>query len=315
MFLFLGINEISFTLSCFVLSLFVVQFLRISCSLLSGAQQVYHFLIALSIPFFKIFRIFLNIFWGCRETIFKHTKCAFLKTNYANLEEAVFIIAVRTFLIYSILTFFMRFLGKRQVGQLEIGEFVSTLLLSELAAFPIADPNIPLTFAILPVTLIVLFEFLTSCLCARFPFFKKMFDGCPAVLIRKGKLDEKALFKARFSPDELLSQLRLKNVANPTDVDYAILEQNGQLSVILKKPLQNLTPQDVGMAPANEGYATPIVICGRINYSALDAAQMTKKVLLKKLKGTPLKDVLLFTIDDGGNEYLVKHTDSDKTKG
>jgi uncharacterized membrane protein YcaP (DUF421 family) len=222
------------------------------------------------------------------------------------LEDRLFIIALRTLIIYAILTVFMRLLGKRQVGQLEIGEFISALLLSELAAFPIADPSIPLTFALLPVSLIVLLELLTSCLCARFPRFKKLFDGCPAVLIRKGRLDEKALFKARFSPDELLSQLRLKNVADPNDVDYAILEQNGQLSVILNKSAQSTTPKDFEKAPANEGYAVPLVICGKINRSALEAMNLSETSLRKKLKDIPLEKVLLFTIDDGGNEYLVK---------
>ena len=218
----------------------------------------------------------------------------------------MFIIALRTLLIYAILTLFVRFLGKRQVGQLEIGEFISALLLSELAAFPIADPSIPLLFAVLPVSIIVLLEILTSCLCARFPFFKKLFDGCPAVLIRRGKIDEAALFKARFSPDELLSQLRLKGVSDPTQVDYAVLEQNGQLSVILKNKFRPLSPSDLGQNPSDEGYALPLVICGRINRSALSAMGMTEQALTSRLGSTPVEDILLYTVDDGGTEYLVK---------
>ena len=218
----------------------------------------------------------------------------------------MFIIALRTLLIYAILTLFVRFLGKRQVGQLEIGEFISALLLSELAAFPIADPSIPLLFAVLPVSIIVLLEILTSCLCARFPFFKKIFDGCPAVLIRRGKIDEAALFKARFSPDELLSQLRLKGVSDPTQVDYAVLEQNGQLSVILKNKFRPLSPSDLGKNPSDEGYALPLVICGRINRSALSAMGMTEQALTSRLGSTPVEDILLYTVDDGGTEYLVK---------
>lgn len=226
----------------------------------------------------------------------------------------MFAIALRTLLIYALLTIFVRFLGKRQVGQLEIGEFISALLLSELAAFPIADPSVPLSFAILPVSLIVLLEMLTSCLCARFPFFKKLFDGCPAILIRQGQLDEDALFKARISPDELLGQLRLKDVSDPSQVDYAILEQNGQLSVILKNKYRPLSPSDLQGNPQNDGYAVPLVICGDINRSALKAKKMTKADLTKKLKGVPVKDILLFTIDDGGNEYLAKKALPQKNK-
>ena len=151
------------------------------------------------------------------------------------------IISFRTLIIFLFLSFFMRLLGKRQVGQLEIGEFISALLLSELAAFPISDPDVPLLHALLPIGLIVCLEIFISCLCARFPFIKKVFDGCPAVLIRKGQVDPSALSKARISPDELLAQLRLKGCADPSKVDYALLEQNGQFSVVLKSESQPLS--------------------------------------------------------------------------
>lgn len=218
-------------------------------------------------------------------------------------------IALRTALIFVFLTFFMRLLGKRQVGQLEIGEFVSALLLSELAAFPVADPDVPLIFALLPITLIVTLEILFSCLCARFPFIKKIVDGCPAILIKKGTVDQAALLKTRISPDELLSQLRLKGCSDPSEADYAILEQNGQLSVILKSPNRPICPCDLGLSPQNQGYAQPLVICGRINRSALSSCGLDEKLLINKLHGLSPADVLLFTIDDGGKEFLVKYQD------
>ena len=223
-------------------------------------------------------------------------------------------IAVRTVLIYLFLTFFMRLLGKRQVGQLEIGEFVSALLLSELAAFPVADPDIPLAFALLPIALIVLLEILISALCARFPVIKKVFDGCPALLIRKGIIDQRALSKARIPPDELLAQLRLKNVSDPATVDYAILEQNGQLSVILKNPYRPLCPQDLEKHPQNEGYAVPVILCGRINFSGLFAMGLNEQTLQRKLGSLPVSEILLYTLDDAGKEYLVKYTDVKEEK-
>ena len=217
------------------------------------------------------------------------------------------IISFRTVLIFVFLTIFMRLLGKRQVGQLEIGEFVSALLISELAASPIADPDAPLLFALLPMALIVILEILISCLCAHFPSVKKLFDGCPSVLIRKGQVDQDALAKARLSPDELLSQLRLKGCAHPAEADYAVLEQNGQLSVIFKASDRPLTPGDLQLNLPDEGYALPLVICGRINHSALCASGMGEKDLIKKLKGTPLSSVLLFAVDDTGKEFLAKY--------
>ena len=91
-------------------------------------------------------------------------------------------IALRALFIYIFLTFIMRISGKRQVGQLQVGELVTALLLSELAAFPIADQSIPLIFAVLPVTLILLLEILSACLCALFPRMKKIIEGTPSLL-------------------------------------------------------------------------------------------------------------------------------------
>ena len=226
---------------------------------------------------------------------------------FAHLEVFLLIISFRTLIIFLFLSFFMRLLGKRQVGQLEIGEFISALLLSELAAFPISDPDVPLIHALLPIGLIVCLEIFISCLCARFPFIKKVFDGCPAVLIRKGQVDPSAVSKARISPDEHLAQLRLKGCADPSKVDYALLEQNGQFSVVLKSESQPLSPSDIEKKPADCGYAVPLVICGRINRSGLDAIGITERELKKKIGNVATSEILLFTSDDCGNEYMVRY--------
>lgn len=214
-------------------------------------------------------------------------------------------IAFRTVFIYIFLTFFMRILGKRQVGQMQLSELVTALLLSELAAFPIADQNVPLAFAVIPVLLIVTCEITSTCLCALFPKMKKLIEGTPALLIVNGKLNQKQLFKNRLSPDELLAQLRLKDVSDLSKVDYAILEQNGQLSVILKAPNQPLTPSDMNINPKTEGLTRPLIICGKIDRSNMKRLNLTKDLLQKRLGTTPIKDVLLYTVNDGGECRLI----------
>ena len=213
-------------------------------------------------------------------------------------------IALRTLFIYIFLTFIMRISGKRQVGQLQVGELVTALLLSELAAFPIADQSIPLIFAVLPVTLILLLEILSACLCALFPRMKKIIEGTPSLLIVHGKLHEKALYASRLSPDELLAQLRLKDVSDLSLVDYAILEQNGQLSVILKPEKQPVT-QTVGMAKS-------LIVCGKIDRSNLKHLNITEKALKKRLGNTKISDVLLYTVNDGGECRLILKEDKSK---
>ena len=213
--------------------------------------------------------------------------------------------AIRTLFVYLILTFFLRVSGKRQVGQMEVGDLVCALLLSELAALPLTDPDIPLLYLLIPVPLIILCEILSACLCALFPKFKKVVEGTPSILIDKGLLDQKQLTKARLSPDELLAQLRLKGVSDLSQVYSAILEQNGQLSVILNSACQPATPSHFGMEVVEEGVAFPLIVSGRINRSGLDRLQMTEKQLRTKIAPHDLRDVLLCTVSDGGKLFLV----------
>ena len=216
-------------------------------------------------------------------------------------------IALRTLFIYIFLTFIMRISGKRQVGQLQVGELVTALLLSELAAFPIADQSIPLIFAVLPVTLILLLE-----ICALFPRMKKIIEGTPSLLIVHRKLHEKALYASRLSPDELLAQLRLKDVSDLSLVDYAILEQNGQLSVILKPEKQPVTPEDLNLTPQTVGMAKSLIVCGKIDRSNLKHLNITEKALKKRLGNTKISDVLLYTVNDGGECRLILKEDKSK---
>ena len=213
--------------------------------------------------------------------------------------------AVRTLAVYLLLTFFLRISGKRQVGQMEVGDLVCALLLSELAALPLTDPDIPLVHLLVPVPLIILCEILSACLCALFPKFKKIVEGTPSILIDKGVIDQKQLFKARISPDELLAQLRLKGVADLSEVYAAVLEQNGQLSVILKSECRPAALSDLGLEVAEQGVGYPLIVSGRINRSGLDRMHLTEKQLRSKIAPHDMRDVLLCTLNDTGRLCLV----------
>ena len=190
-------------------------------------------------------------------------------------------IALRTLFIYIFLTFIMRISGKRQVGQLQVGELVTALLLSELAAFPIADQSIPLIFAVLPVTLILLLEILSACLCALFPRMKKIIEGTPSLLIVDGKLHDKAVYAS-------------------------------QLSVILKPEKQPVTPDDLNLTPQTVGMAKSLIVCGKIDRSNLKHLNITEKALKKRLGNTKISDVLLYTVNDGGECRLILKEDKSK---
>ena len=155
-------------------------------------------------------------------------------------------VLIRTAIIYVLFTIAIRLMGKRQVGELQISELITTFMLSELAINPIQDISIPIAYALVPLVFLFSMEVITSFLVTKLPKFRRAFMGAPSIIIRSGELDQKELGRLRISISELLSELRLKNVSKIEDVDYAILEQNGQLSVFLKGNMQS----SIGIAHA-----------------------------------------------------------------
>jgi len=203
--------------------------------------------------------------------------------------KAVASIFVRTFIIYILIAFALRIMGKRQIGELEVSELVSTLLISEIAALPIADPDIPLLNAIIPVLFIFSLEIIISSLKNKSEKLKKFVEGEPIFLIFKGKICEKALKDNRLSINELLSEARLQSIGDISEIYYAILEQNGQISFLKRGK--------------NESIAIPLVIDGEVKEEALSQTGFTKKRLLREIKERRLtpQNIFLMTLDDDEN--------------
>lgn len=217
----------------------------------------------------------------------------------------MFATIIRTIIVYFYLIIAMRLTGKRQIGQMQMSEFVTALLLSELAALPIADLSIPLFSSLIPIILLLCLEISIPFLANKIPIFKKMIDGTPSIIIKKGQLDQNELERLRLSVDELLSELRLKNITDISDVEYAILEQNGQLSVITRTELDTVTKKDLGIHPPESGFAHPLIISGHLSNFNLSLTGKNKKWVKKQLGSKKIKDILLFTIDDSGQINII----------
>lgn len=215
---------------------------------------------------------------------------------------------LRTLIIYTVLSFTLRLMGKRQIGELEISELVSTLLLSELASAVIGDPAIPMTFALIAVFLIVALEFLISNIKNRSPLLKKLFDGTPSILVRRGHIDQKELKRMRISVEELYSSFRLQGIGTPEDVYYAILEQNGQLSVILRASKAPLSASDTGIALKERGMAHTLIVDGEVSKTALSLCGKDEAWLKKTCHsyGVSPEEVFLLTLDDSGKISIIK---------
>ena len=214
----------------------------------------------------------------------------------------------RTFILYILLIGGMRLMGKRQIGQMQPLELVTTILLSELITAPIIDNDIPLLTAIVPFGLVLCFEIVIPWFASRFPIVKRIVDGRPSLVICNGSIDRKQLLHLRMSVDELLGLLRLQNVGDVKDVQYGILEQNGQLSLILRAGARAATTDDLDIKPKQKGMAHPLVVQGQISDFHLQLLGYDRAWLMTQLKkhNCKIKDALLFTLDDNGNFNLTR---------
>ncbi len=215
---------------------------------------------------------------------------------------------IRTFIIYILLIVVMRVTGKRQIGELEISEFVSTILISEIAAAPISQHEVPLSFAVVPILLIISLEIAISFLATRFDVMKKIFLGSPSVLIRQGEVQPKELTKARMSLEELLCQIRESGISTIEDVNYAVLESDGTLSIIPKVHARPVTVGDLSLNIPENGIAHAVVVDGVIKKEALDGSGKTCDWVKKEIKKAciELGDIFLMSVDDADHIYIIK---------
>ena len=226
------------------------------------------------------------------------------------------IIFIRTILIYIILLGSMRLMGKRQIGELEVADLVTTLLLSEIAAVPVANPEIPLSHAIIPIITLLSMEVTVSLIMTHCPRWKSIGSARPNVLIRRGVLDQKEMDKLRISVEELISELRQLDITDLREVDYAILEQNGKISVIPKAENRQPTVKDLGLTATDSGIMHIIISRGVVNRYNLKQMGLDNLWLQKKLKEhhCHAKEVFLMTVNDGGEVYILRNVKSIKSQ-
>ena len=216
-------------------------------------------------------------------------------------------VVIRTFIIYCAVTAFMRLMGKRQLGELQPGELVITLLVSEIAANPIIDSSLPLLNCIIPLILLVGFEILNSVIDMKSVRFRYFTEGKPITVIRNGQLDQRQLKKLRFTVNDVLSALRQKDVFNIEDVEYAIVETNGTLSVLLKPEKRNSTPKNYDKPEKDTGLPCAVIIDGKIIETNFEDCGVTSEEIKGKIKHEKLKqkDILLMTVDKSKNYYII----------
>ena len=225
------------------------------------------------------------------------------------------IVFIRTLLIYILLLLAMRLMGKRQIGELEVTDLVITLLLSDIATHPIVDSDNPLSHALIPIITLLATEVTLSWILSRFPKLKALGSARPNILIRNGHIDRRELDRLRISSDELISELRQKDVSNIDDVAYAILEQNGKISVIVRAPCRPPTREDLSISASEGGIMHILISRGVVNRHNLRLLSKESGWLDDQLqrRHCTVRDVFLMTVDDSGEIYLSLYRDTDRT--
>lgn len=215
---------------------------------------------------------------------------------------------IRTVLLYTLLIFTVRMMGKRQVAEMEPAEFVVTMLLANLAAVPMQDNGLPLLSGLVPIFTVLSLELILAVLSMRFIPIRKLLCGLPTILIRDGQIDQKALSQSRVSLDELSQKLREKDVFDLKTVKYAILETDGELTVMLYARSRTVCLKDCGLTAAEGELPYTLISDGVLLRNNLNAAGYSLAQLNRELRqrGCRVRDVFLMTADRSGKLLFVR---------
>ncbi len=222
------------------------------------------------------------------------------------------IAAVRAGLIYVVLVVALRVMGKRQLGDLQPSELVVTLLIADMAAVAMQDTASPLFSGLIPIAVLVSLELLLSAAMLKLPWLERLLGGRAVVLVKDGKLDQKALRKLRLTIDDVLSALRQQGVFDLRQVQYAVAETGGQISLLLKTEQRPVTPKDMELPPAADDTAFLVVSDGKLAPFGLALCGQTEDWVRRTLKAQhcELDDVFLLIADRQGGFHLIKKEES-----
>ena len=211
----------------------------------------------------------------------------------------------RAIFLYIVVLIVMRLMGKREIGQLQPFELAISIMIADLAATPMTETGIPITNGIMPILGLLVMHLIISMINIKSTKAREIICGRPALLIFRGKIDQKVLKKERFTVNELEERLRENNIFNIGDVEYAILETSGQVTVIPKPNKRPTTPEDFNIEPKYEGIPYDLVVEGKVMYKNLEKLGKNYKWLQKQTEkfGIKPEEALIVTIDGDNNFY------------
>jgi uncharacterized membrane protein YcaP (DUF421 family) len=222
------------------------------------------------------------------------------------------IVFLRAIILYILIIFCVRLMGKRQLGELQPSELVITIMLSNIATLPIQDINLPMLMGTIPILTLVSLDVIISAISLRSRTVRRWVCGSPKIIIKDGVINQKVMKELRFSIDDLMESLRTCNVFDISEVQYAIVETTGNINVYQKFENQNCTPEILNIKGESKNPPQLIVDDGKILPNSLELIGFSESWLQEVLKSKKiaLKDIFLMTADDSGSVNIIKKEDA-----
>lgn len=215
---------------------------------------------------------------------------------------------LRAAVLYFLVIFAVRLMGKRQIGELQPAELVVTILISNIATLPVEDQNLPLLMGVVPVLVLVSFEVIVSWASLRWRRLRRLISGSPKIIISNGTVDQQVMKTLRFSLDDLMTALRSGGVFDINEVQMAVVETNGSVSVYQKTPYQPAAKGDLKDNLQAKRPPEVLIADGVISPEGMAAAGYTKHRLAAMLQKQKVaaEEVFLLTVDEQGLHCLMK---------
>jgi uncharacterized membrane protein YcaP (DUF421 family) len=214
---------------------------------------------------------------------------------------------VRTLILFGLVVLVTRVMGKRQISQLQPFELVVAIMLSELATIPMQNTSVPLISGIIPIFTLMIIQIAFSYLSLKSEIARKIICGSPNILIKNGKIMEEELTKLRLSLTDLMEILRIKDYYNIDDIEFAIMETSGEISVIPKAPKKPITPEDLNLSTTRHRLPYAMILDGNVDHEGLTKSNHSLAWLQKEIKKHGVndpKEVFFAFIDANGKLYI-----------
>jgi len=220
------------------------------------------------------------------------------------------VLVIRTLIIYALIIISIRIMGKRQIGEMQPSELVVAIMISDLASVPMQSIDLPLVSGIIPVFTLIVAEIIMSFLSLKSRLIRKIISGEPNVIISNGHVNEKELEKLRFNLNDLLEQMRISGNFDIADIEMAILETNGQLSIVPKTEARGVTIRDLKIKDASKDFIPCMLISdGTLVEAELKRSGKGKKWLMTELdkRNLTIKDVFIASLSADGELFIQEH--------